>query len=166
MYNTALSLTLSSILSLSLLMTGCSSDEVEEQAENPQVKQEETIDKERIETMTNIMCDLTYYKSITDKMADVTRGIETKTDCVTAYATVETTLEEVKAYKNCDETTDLKGHLINTLISTMECIDCIYQGDSYGAERAANDVTLYSNKYQQECKKLTEEYCADNTKTY
>ena len=45
MYKTSLSLALSSILSLSLLMTGCGNDEIEEQVEDTQVKQEETIDK-------------------------------------------------------------------------------------------------------------------------
>ena len=167
MYKTALSLVLSAILSLSLSMTGCGNDEVEEQVENnEQTQQEETIDKERIETMTNVTCDLMYYQSVAEKVKDAIDTVETREDCVSAYTTLDATLEELRAYENCSETADLKNYLSNMLVSTMEGLDYMYQGNEYDAEKALNDVQTYSSKYQQEYKRLTEEYCADNTKTY
>ena len=116
--------------------------------------------------MLLIMCDLKYYENVGNKMADITDSIGTTSDYVTAYAETEAILEEVKTYENCDKTTDLKGYLVNMLISTMECIDYMYQNDVYGAEKSANDVTTYSNKFSQELNRLTEEYCGDNTEAY
>lgn len=166
MYKTSLSLALSSILSLNLLMTGCGNDEIEEQVEDTQVKQEETIDKERIETMTNVTCDLMYYESISNKMADAIETVETREDCISAYATVDATLEELRSYANCPETAELKGYLANMLVSTMEGLDYMYQNNEYSAEKALNDVQTYASKYQQEYKRLTNEYYSDNTEAY
>ena len=121
MYKTSLSLALSSILSLSLLMTGCGNDEIEEQV---------------------------------------------REDCISAYATVDATLEELRSYANCPETAELKGYLANMLVSTMEGLDYMYQNNEYSAEKALNDVQTYASKYQQEYKRLTNEYYSDNTEAY
>ena len=208
MHKKLVTLALSSILSLSLSLTGCNSNE---DVENPQVKQEETVkneasheqdevnkeeqvnpddstnsdveerdkyvpadteeevqseNQEKAAVMLLIMCDLKYYENVGNKMADITDSIGTTSDYVTAYAETEAILEEVKTYENCDETTDLKGYLVNMLISTMECIDYMYQNNEYSAEKALNDVQTYASKYQQEYKRLTNEYYSDNTEAY
>ena len=66
MHKKLVTLALSSILSLSLSLTGCNSNE---DVENPQVKQEETVQNEASheqdevnkEEQVNEICDLTYH---------------------------------------------------------------------------------------------------------
>lgn len=168
MHKKLASLILSGLISVSVV--GCGNNEVEYQEpqvqqeetyQEPQVQDEDKLNKEEQEKSLirlSILSDLVYYKNVADKMVNITNSLVDINDCITAYSETETILEDVKAYENCDETTDLKSYLVNMLISTIECIDYVYQNDIYKGEKALNDMETYRLKYEQELERLTEEY--------